>query len=89
MLIVKLCGYLAAFGHFQMATTENGNMSKSGIFITQSLFMTLLPYLPEMCTSENGTSQELVKDALFFNTSFKIQDGSQLWPVVSVNTPSK
>ena len=38
------------------------------------------------CSSGVGKSQELVKNILLYNNSFTIQDGSQLWPIGSVNT---
>ena len=41
MLTVAICGYLATFGHFQIAATENVEKSKSGISITQPLFVSV------------------------------------------------
>ena len=38
--------------------------------------------------SEGGKYQELVKNILLYNKSFKIQDGCQFWPIESVNTTS-
>ena len=38
---------MAALGNFEIVVAENGEKPKSGISITQSLFVTDLPYLPE------------------------------------------
>ena len=69
------CGYLASLGHFQITATENGEKSKSGIFVTQRLSMTVLPYLPQIMCFWKCKSQELVNKILLCNKSFKISDG--------------
>ena len=46
MLTVKNWGYLATLGHFEIVAAENGEKPKSGIFISQPLLFTVLPYLP-------------------------------------------
>ena len=50
-----------------LVITENDEKSKSGIFITQPMFITVLPYLPKIFASEGGKSQEFVKNISLCN----------------------
>ena len=40
-------GIIGHLGHFEIVAAENGEKPKSGISITQSLLLTVLPYLPQ------------------------------------------
>ena len=89
MLKVKNWGYLASFGHFEIVVAENGEKPKSDISITQPLYLNVLPHLPQNILLWEWKYQELVKNILLCNDSlFKIQDGSQLWPIESINITS-
>ena len=70
MLTVKNWVYLTALGHFEIVATENGEKPKSDIYITQPLFVTVLPINPKTYVSEGGKYHELVQNNLLYNNSF-------------------
>ena len=87
MLRVKNWGYLVILGHFEIVAAENGERPKSGISITQPLILTVLLYLPQNICFWGWEISRIGEKYLTLQWQFfKIQDGSQLWPIKSVNT---
>ena len=82
MLTVKNWGYLTTLGHFEIVVAENGEKPKSGISITQPLWMTVLPHSPlNNCFWGWEISRIGEKYITLHWQFFKIKDGSQLWPI--------
>ena len=72
---------LHCYQYWSFSNNGHGNCkkTKSGISIAELLFVTDLSFLPLDLCSGGLESQELVKNSLLCNQSFKIQDSSQLW----------
>ena len=70
MLTGKNWGLLATLGHFEIVAAENGEKPKSGIFITQPLLLTVLPYLPQNNCFWGWEILGIVENILLCNDSF-------------------
>ena len=70
MLTAKNCALLATLGHFEIVGAENGKKPKSGIFITQPLLLTVLPYLSKNNCFWGWEISRIGEDILLYNDSF-------------------